>query len=406
MLGSLSQAEDILQETLIAAWRGLDSFAERGSLRAWLYRIATNRCLNWRRDTKRRQPPEPVPPFEPPEPTRRGDVTWLQPYPDTLLQQVADHAPGPEARYQRREATEVAFIVGLQRLPLRQAATLLLRDVLGYTGAEVAALLDTSQTAIKGALQRARTALDRPVATAARDATPIPGSPQERELARRFADAFTADDMDAVIALLTDDAWLAMPPAPHEYQVQQRSRLSCGQARPGADHAGSSWCPPVPTPSRRSAASSPSPGTQSRTPAGCSFSHSAETGSAPSRASSTMTCHADSDCSNRRGSGDQAERISTAERDARRRSECVAARRGEASQEGPERRAGSGRLVRVPLLLDRPLKPRKGRGGQCGISWRAPALEACPLRVVPDEPLPAEGRPAPQQRRLCGSQIR
>lgn len=218
MLGSLSDAEDMLQETLIAAWRGLDGFAGRASLRAWLYRIATNRCLNLHRDTARRRPPEPVPPFEPPEPTRRGDVTWLQPCPDTLMEQVADRAPGPEARYQGREAIELAFIAALQRLPPRQAATLLLRDVLGYTGAEVAAMLETSQTAVKGALQRARASLDQHLAEMkGLGGAPTPGSPQERELARRFADAFTADDFEGVIALLTDDARLAMPPAPHEY---------------------------------------------------------------------------------------------------------------------------------------------------------------------------------------------
>ncbi len=216
MLGSLGDAEDILQETLLAAWRGLDNLAGRASLRAWLYRIATNRCLNLLRSTRRRHPPEPVPPFDPPAPSCRSEVTWLQPYPDTLLDQVADRAPGPGARYQRREAVELAFVAALQHLPPRQAATLILRDVLGYTGVEVAAMLDTSQTAIKGALQRARASLDRQLAKVDRR-SPVPSSPQERDLARRFADAFTADDIDGVIALLTDDAWLAMPPAPHEY---------------------------------------------------------------------------------------------------------------------------------------------------------------------------------------------
>jgi RNA polymerase sigma-70 factor (TIGR02960 family) len=219
MLGSLSDAEDILQETLIAAWRGMDDFAGRASLRTWLYRIATNRCLNLRRDITRRRPPEPVAPFEPPRPTRRGDVTWLQPYPDTLLERVADGARGPEARYQQREAIELAFIAALQRLPPRQAATLLLRDVLGYTGAEVAAMFEISQTAVKGALQRARASLDQHLPEVkSLGGVPTAGSRQERELARRFADALTAGDIESVIALLTDDAWLAMPPAPHEYQ--------------------------------------------------------------------------------------------------------------------------------------------------------------------------------------------
>jgi RNA polymerase sigma-70 factor (TIGR02960 family) len=182
-------------------------------LRTWLYRIATNRCLNAARDTARRVPPAPVPPFEPPEPTRRAETTWLQPCPDTLLDRVPDRAPGPEARYDLREAVELAFVAGLQRLPPRQAATLVLRDVLGYSTAEVADLLGTTATAVKGALQRARAALEevRP------EHAPTASSAGERELSRRFAEAFTARDLDTLVGLLTDDAWLAMPPAPHEY---------------------------------------------------------------------------------------------------------------------------------------------------------------------------------------------
>jgi RNA polymerase sigma-70 factor (TIGR02960 family) len=218
ILGSLTDAEDMLQETLLAAWRGLDRFESRASVRAWLYRIATNRCLNALRDAGRRRPPAPVPPFDPPGPTRRGEATWLQPYPDTLLEQIADSAPGPEARYQTREAVELAFIAALQHLPPRQAAALVLRDVLGYSTAEVAAMLETSETAIKGALQRARASLDQRRQAVDPDRTPLPGSPQERDLTQRFADAFTTDDIDGVIKLLTDDAWLTMPPAPHEYQ--------------------------------------------------------------------------------------------------------------------------------------------------------------------------------------------
>jgi len=214
MLGSLTDAEDMLQETLLAAWRGLGGFQERASVRSWLYRIATNQCLNARRAASRRIPAEPVPPFRPPEPTRRGEITWLQPYPDTLLDGIRDTAPGPEARYQAGEAIELAFIAGMQRLPPRQAATLLLRDVLGFAAAEVASMLNTSQTAVKGTLQRARATLGQH-----HDQTPArrPGSAQEQALARRFADAYIAADIDGVVALLTDDAWLSMPPAPHEY---------------------------------------------------------------------------------------------------------------------------------------------------------------------------------------------
>ena len=216
MLGSLADAEDLLQETLLAAWRGLDNFAGRSSLRAWLYRIATNRCINAIRDTKRRRPVEPVPPFDPPEPSRRGEVTWLQPYPDLWLEQAADTGPEPAAQYQARETVELAFITALQRLPSRQTAALLLCDVLGFGVAEVAAMLDTSPTAVKGVLQRARASLGQHGVQPDHPA-PVPGSPQERDLARRFAQAFTEDDIDGVVALLTDDAWLAMPPAPHEY---------------------------------------------------------------------------------------------------------------------------------------------------------------------------------------------
>ena len=213
MLGSLTDAEDLLQETLLAAWRGLADFQERASVRSWLYRIATNRCLNALRGAGRRIPTEPVPPFQPPEPSRRGEITWLQPYPDALLEGIADPAPGPEARYQATEAVELAFVAGLQRMPPRQAAALVLRDALGFATDEVAGMLGTSHTAVKGALQRARAALDRARAGQA----PRPGSATEHDLARRFADAYVAADLTRIVALLTDDAWLSMPPAPHEY---------------------------------------------------------------------------------------------------------------------------------------------------------------------------------------------
>jgi RNA polymerase sigma-70 factor (ECF subfamily) len=199
MLGSVTDADDVLQETLLAAWRGLPDFEERSSLRTWLYKIATNRCLNAIRDTKRRPPPEPLPPFDPPEPTRRGDVTWLQPYPDSLL----------DDQLVKREHIELAFITALQRMPPRQAAALILIDVLDFSTAETAGLLDATPTAIKGTLQRARASLHSP--------PPPRDTETERQVARRFAEAFAADDIATVKTLLTDDAWLAMPPAPHEY---------------------------------------------------------------------------------------------------------------------------------------------------------------------------------------------
>lgn len=217
ILGSLTDAEDMLQETLLAAWRSLHSVTNAEALRAWLYRIATNRCLNALRAAKSRRPPEPVPPFDPTEPTRRSDSTWLQPYPDALLEGMADTAPGPAEQYDAKEAVRLAFISGLQRLPPRQCAVLVLRDVLGFPLAEVAAMLETSDTVAKGALQRARATLDGHRQAAPDEPAPEPASAQERDLGRRFAEAFSGDDIDGVVALLTDRAWMAMPPAPHEY---------------------------------------------------------------------------------------------------------------------------------------------------------------------------------------------
>lgn len=218
MLGSFTDAEDLLQETLTAAWRGLPGFEGSSSLRTWLYAIATNRCLNAIRAAKRRPPAEPVPPFVPPPPSRRGEVTWLQPYPDELLDQLPDDAPGPAARYQLRESVELAFIVALQRLPPRQTAAIILCDVLGFSLAEAATMLGTGATAIKGLLQRARAGLDGSFEPST---APAVDTPQQRDLVRRFAHAFSAGDVDGVIALLTDDAWLAMPPAPHEYHGRE-----------------------------------------------------------------------------------------------------------------------------------------------------------------------------------------
>ena len=218
MLGSLHDAEDAVQETLVAAWRGLPGFEGRSSLRAWLYRIATNHCLNTLRGRKRRLPPPPSPPFEPPGPTRNGELTWLQPCPASLLEDTADTAPGPEARYESRETIELAFIAGLQLLPPRQAAVLVLRDVLGFSTGEVAAMLDSTPGSVKGILQRARASLDGARRAAGRPRAPRPGSAREQAVTRRFAASFAADDIAGVIALLTDGAWLSMPPAPHQYQ--------------------------------------------------------------------------------------------------------------------------------------------------------------------------------------------
>jgi RNA polymerase sigma-70 factor (TIGR02960 family) len=209
LVGSVQDAEDLVQETLLAAWRGLDGFEGRASLRSWLYRIATNRCLNALRDRGRRVPELPVPPDgapEPPLPTRRRDPVWLEPLPDTMLD--------PEARYETREAIGLAFIAALQRLPPRQRAVLVLRDVLGFRAAEVAEMLEVSEASVTSALHRARTALE-PVPV---EQAPLPGSAIERALVARFTDAFERGDVQGVVELLTADAWLTMPPEPLEYQ--------------------------------------------------------------------------------------------------------------------------------------------------------------------------------------------
>lgn len=217
ILGSLQDAEDMVQETMLAAWRGLEQYQERDTLRAWLYRIATNRCLNALRATRRRPREFVGLPFEVPEPTRRGEPRWLEPYPDTLLEGLAEASPGPEARYEAKEAVTLAFIAALQHLPGRQRAVLVLRDVLGFRASEVSDMLDSSEVSVNSALQRARAALDTRLPVD-RERPPPPGSPRERELAARFANAVESGDVDGMVSLLTEDALLTMPPQPLEYQ--------------------------------------------------------------------------------------------------------------------------------------------------------------------------------------------
>jgi len=220
MLGSVQDAEDALQDTLLSAWQGLGGFEGRSSLRTWLYRIATNRCLNARR-AARRHPARPwaIPGVEPPEATRLGEAVWLQPYPDALLEGVIDTPPGPEARYEQFEAISLAFVTALQVLPPRQLAVLILRDVLGFRASEVAGMLDTTTESVTSALKRARAGLQqRQRPPAGREPAPAPGSPAEVAIVARFADAWQSADLDALVALLTGDVFISMPPMPFEYQ--------------------------------------------------------------------------------------------------------------------------------------------------------------------------------------------
>jgi RNA polymerase sigma-70 factor (TIGR02960 family) len=218
ILGSAQDAEDAMQETLLAAWRGLGGFEERSSLRTWLYRIATTRSLNALRSASRRPPMEWArQDVEPPEPTRLGEVPWLEPYPDLLLQELPDDAPGPQARYEAREAISLAFVTALQVLPPRQRTALILRDVLGFPTSEAAQMLQTSEQSVASAVKRARATLARELPAGQREAPP-PHSPAEQRLVARLTQAFEAADVGGIVTLLTEDAWLTMPPLPLEYQ--------------------------------------------------------------------------------------------------------------------------------------------------------------------------------------------
>jgi RNA polymerase sigma-70 factor (ECF subfamily) len=210
MLGSMQDAEDLVQETMLAAWRRLSGFQERASLRAWLYRIATNRSLNALRDRGRRPAVEET--LKAPPPTRYIEPGWLEPYPDSAL---PDPAPGPDTRYEQREAIGLAFVAGLQQLPERQRAALVLRDVLGFSTEEVARMLEVTPQSVKGALQRARATLAQRAPE--RESAPLPDSPAERELVARFSDAMETGDTPRLVTLLTDQARLTMPPLPIEY---------------------------------------------------------------------------------------------------------------------------------------------------------------------------------------------
>jgi RNA polymerase sigma-70 factor (TIGR02960 family) len=218
MLGSVDDAEDLVQETLMKAWRRLDRFEGRSSLRRWLYSIATNACISALRRERVRNPaivPADEPSGEPPQPTPIDEPIWLEPYPDSLLDGIPGLAADPATRYGMRESIELAFIVALQKLPARQRAVLVLRDVLAFRAAEVAAMLETTEASVNSALQRARAAID--AAVDGREEPPLPRSRRERDIVAAFADAFQAGDVDAMVALLSDDALLTLPPEPYRF---------------------------------------------------------------------------------------------------------------------------------------------------------------------------------------------
>jgi len=225
LLGSTHDAEDALQETLLAAWRGLAKFEGRSSIRTWLYQIATHRCLNMLRSESRRPRADThMSGMDLPEPTRLGEILWLEPYPDSLLERLADRTPGPEAQYEARESISLAFVTALQLLPPRQRAVLILRDVLGYRAKEVAQILDSTEESTTSALKRARASLQQRLPPGGqRDQPPLPKSAAEYELVERFTRAFEAHDVPGIVDLLTDDVWFTMPPAPFEWQGRERA---------------------------------------------------------------------------------------------------------------------------------------------------------------------------------------
>jgi RNA polymerase sigma-70 factor (ECF subfamily) len=234
ILGSVQDAEDQVQETLLAAWQSLDDFAGRASIRTWLYRIATNRCLNALRSTRRRAPLT-VPPTtaERPEPTRTAPVIWLEPCPDVLLDGVADSTPGPEARYEAKEAISLAFVTALQLLPPRQRAALVLCDVVGFPAKDVSRMLQSSPGSVASALKRARATLQGQL-SAPQQPPPEPNSPIEQAIVARFTNAYEAGDVAALISLCTDDVVLTTPLAAGEYQGRHMAaRLLAAVFRPG-----------------------------------------------------------------------------------------------------------------------------------------------------------------------------
>ena len=244
ILGSLQDAEDALQETLVSAWRNLGEFGQRSSLRTWLYQIATNRCLSMlRADSRRPRIAPPLPEATLPEPTGAGDAPpWLEPYPDVLLDYLVDQRPGPEARYETTEAISLAFITALQLLPPRQRAALVLRDVLGYHAAEVAQMLGTTQEAVNSALKRARATVDNHLAdssstgsTGSSRPAREPDTAAEHRLVARFTGALERADLDALIELLVTDVRLSMPPAMLEYRgIESAQRVYAAVTfRPG-----------------------------------------------------------------------------------------------------------------------------------------------------------------------------
>jgi RNA polymerase sigma-70 factor (ECF subfamily) len=255
MLGSVLDAEDIVQETFLRAWRARGTYRHHASPRTWLYRIATHACLTAVSRRARRMLPEDLrAPVE--------EVAWLEPYPDSLLDGVADTALGPEALFDQREATELAFVAALQHLPPRQRAVLLLRDVLGLSVTEVAEHLGSTAASVSSAHQRARATLAQ--RWARRVASERSLTPVQRRLLEQYVESWERGDLDALVALLTEDVVLSMPPMAEWFAGRQSVRTFFSWA----------WSPAGPGPFRLlpvGANAQPAFGLYGRTPDGSGF---------------------------------------------------------------------------------------------------------------------------------------
>jgi RNA polymerase sigma-70 factor (ECF subfamily) len=222
MVASFTQAEDLVQDTLLKAWRRRDDLADGDNLRAWLYKIATNTCLDHLKATGRRLP----------SPTSFRDVPWLEPYPDRLLAEAAPPDDEPHARAIARETIELTFLAVIQLLPPRQRAAIVLRDVLDWPVADVAEVLELSPAAVNSALQRGRATLRTHYPAASREAwtAPTPGD-HEREVLRRYITAYETGDDDMTLELLAEDIRVTMPPYPHQFEGIEAIRGLTARAR-------------------------------------------------------------------------------------------------------------------------------------------------------------------------------